>query len=389
MLNKNQKLISIAIIILVVLILSQLNLIYLVITGRIIATQEMVRVGLLSSEEIPHSAGLRITYSFENFLDKSRFELMVRDNKDLNSSMNDFINSDVKIIFVVDSEDLFKIYEMANKNKIILFSISAKLSLYDLGEHTFFLRDSFFTPTLILADAANSIGIKRVGIVYMKSSEAENDDSSDVFNLTFTRMSGNILFKSNFYVENKSNTTEILNLIRFTNPEALAFLGYGTKYKEFIDLVTEINNYNNTIKIFSLGYGTMHWSDEVPNALNDVIFVEHEYDPETAIAIPFAAYPYYIETHIFIEILEDIVNLCGNNTGCMQERLHENVFSTVVGDVKFRKKGSIIRPYLLYEATQTGMTYYEMIQGTGSSIKKYTLSDIEEIINNYNLDFLE
>lgn len=382
--KRKRTIIIVIIIIMIAFVLSR----NLIITGTITGEQKTIKIGLLKPNDTSYSirsdqiiSGLNMSLLSSPF-DRFRLETMIRNNTDLNSSINDFINAGTKAIFVVKTDNVLKISETVNENKILLFFLSGALSFHELGKYTFSLRDFFLIPTIILADAVNDLNIKRVGVVYIKSPLGEvKDDSTGIFNVTFTKMSGNVLFKTTYYVENKSNATEILNLINLTDPEAIVFLGHGTVYEELTDLLSEIRNYNNTIKIFSLGVSTMYdiSSGVVSDVLEGVVTIEDDH----TIKKPFyyirpIIYNTEIDTYVSVEILKNLLNTCGEDTNCMQEKLHENTFDTTLGDAGFTKNGIMIRPYFLYELRQ-GQKYY---------LKVYSFNDIEKIVNDYGLNFL-
>lgn len=428
---KNKKLLVPLVLIPVMLLFLWFDL-TLNITGLIAGEQETIRIGLLLSENNPYYLpindnsvdGIMQSLSdHSSIYDRFRFELITRYDGDLNSSINDFIDSGANVIKVISSGKVFEILNMTDENKILLFSQSGGFPFLDTGNYTFFLRDRFITPTLVLADYVNYLNIERVGVIYMKTpfkwinNETLKDDTTDMFSLTHTGMGGEVLFESTYYVENKSNETEILSLIESTEPEAVVFLGWGTKYREILDLILKIRDYNNTIKIFSLewpsdfftvGNETTNYGFPVPTNyglpyyLENVVTVKEDYLPEKLLGEngreyplhvkspnpslfvhPFVSarinYPHYIEGYIYIQLLKNLVETCGDDTDCMQERLHEDTFDTDLGKVKFTKNGVIIRPKIITQ----------VFGGKVFEIKRYTTEDIINIAKDYNLDFFE
>lgn len=367
-------------------IMALISLRNLIITGNITGVQKTVKIGFLKSSFYSFASnrtlnGLSIASS-PPFLGKYRFEISIRNDTDLNSSVNYFVNRGIKILFAIsEKKKIIEIMNMTEKKKILMFSPSGRFSFIKRSNYTFFLRDFFLTPNILLAYAAiNEFNIKNAGIIYMMEPEADYDGSTNVFAKAFSSMGGSILFKTTYYVENKSNETEILNLVNSTKPEAVVFLGHGTTYEDFFELMPKVRSVNETMKIFSFGLGSkgdyMGYT-EVPSILNGIIFVEHVYyEPKTPIGVPIRNYPFLVGAYSSMEILKGLLDICGDDTTCLQEKLHNETFDTVIGKVKFRENGVIIRPYLLYEIKE----------GKGVSLKEYTLDDIEKIANDYGLN---
>lgn len=404
------------------------------ITGNIAGVQTIYKMGVMKSvnensffrnDNVEYGVNLASSpLLFESF----RIETIVKNNSNLNSSFEDFRNSDVNAVFVVDEHDMFKILEMKN-NEMLIFSPSWVFSFSELEDSVFFLVDHLLMPVLVMADSMHNYGVKKTGLVYVKSPlKVNNSDSWDysdeIFNSIFENIIGEISFKTTYYVENKSNSTEILNLINSTGPEAIAFLGHGTTYEEFSELLSEIKS--NTIgdmKIFSIGYGSKMRVYDFSETFHDVFIIEIDYLPEKfwrgILQNPFdnptsvihfenpenihldlgneiflpenfgsigfqrstgKSYPFTVEGYIFVEIFKSLLYICGDDINCIKGKIHENTFDTVIGKLKFRKNGIVIRPYLLNKINKN-------VRGS-TTLKRYTLNDIENIISNYNLDFL-
>lgn len=404
----------------------------LIVTGNITGEQTIYKMGILKvtdkiflerNDRIEYGTNLALSPSlFESF----RIENIIRDNSNFNSSFEDFRNSDAKAIFAVNVRDAFKVFEMGNY-EMLIFSLSSSFSFSEPRDSLFFLRDFFLIPVLIMADSMRDYEVKKLGIVYVKSPIKRSDifDYSDeIYNSIFNKIVGEIVFTSTFYVENKSNPAEIINLINSTEPEAIAFLGYGTFYEEFSELLSEIkSNTTGDMKIYSIGWGSKDRVYDFSETFHDVFIIETDYFPEkfwrgilqnptgyqggvthlenpenihldlgNEIILPEGfgdidfyprtgrSYPYTVEGYIFVEILKNLIEICGDDITCMKEKIHENKFDTVIGKVKFRKNGVVIRPYLLKKINKD-------LEGF-ITLKRYTLNDIEKIISDYNLDFL-
>ena len=407
----------------------------LIITGDIAGVQTIYRIGILNASNehlfpINDKVGYGINLaSSPSFFESFSIETIVRDNSNFNSSFENFRNSDVKAVFVVDGYDILKILEMKN-NEMLIFSPSWVFSFSELEDSVFFLIDHLLMSALVMADSMHNYGVKKTGVVYVKSPlKVNNSDSWDysdeIFNSIFNKIVGEISFITTYYVENKSNSTEILNLINSTGPEAIAFLGHGTTYEEFSELLSEIkSNTMGDMKIFSIGYGSKMRVYDFSETFHDVFIIEIDYLPEKfwrgMLQDPFdsptsvrhfenpenihldlgdeiflpenfgsigfyqstgKSYPFTVEGYIFVEIFKSLLYICGDDINCIKGKIHENTFDTVIGKLKFRKNGVVIRPYLLNKINKN-------VRGS-TTLKRYTLNDIENIISNYNLDFLK
>lgn len=443
-----RKYIGVFLIILLAIVVSR----NLIITGNIMGEQTIIKIGLLNADStycpLEYQIDCALVYSKLNddtwhgislasfsFSDRFHIETIFNNDSDLNSSINHFIDSDVKAIYIVD---MLKVLEISNSEILISYP-GNMFSFSEPDGYMFALQDQFLIPMLIMADVMNNYGVNKTGIVYVKSPlKLDNnafDYSNEFSNHIFNRAVDEIAFNTTYYTENRSNITEIINLINSTKPEAIAFLGYGTYYNEFSELLSELSNieYIKNVNMFSIGMGSRksmpyNISDFFEN-FKDFFIVKNDYIPEkiwrrwkespaqdlvltsrtTAIHIenkedihldmvedemflsenyvtPYisrnqqVSYPYTVEGYAFIEIFRDLLGMCGDDTNCIKENIYGNAFYTILGKVRFRKNGSIIRPYLLKRVDESlvGITI----------VKRYTLSDIENMFNIYNLDFL-
>jgi len=378
------KYILVFLIILISIVISR-NLIF---TGNIAGVQTIYKIGILKStnetnflknDDMEYGINLALSPSlFESF----RIENIVKNNSNFNSSFEDFKNSDVKAVFIVDGYDIFKVLEMGN-SEMMIFSPSWVFSFYEPGDSVFFLIDDFLMPALVMADSMRNYGVKKTGIVYVKSPfKLNNSDSWDysdeILKSIFNKTVGEIAFSTTYYVENKSNSTEILNLIDSTEPGAIAFLGYGTFYEEFSELLSEIKgSTTRDIKIYSIGLGSKHrvydfsetfydvfiietdylterfWRNILQNPIDKSVDVTHFENPENIhldlgdeilpenfgsiyfYQITGKSYPFTIEGYIFAEISKSLVDICGDDINCIKLNIYENTFDTVIGKVKF------------------------------------------------------
>lgn len=418
----------------------------LIVTGTITGEQPVIKIGLLKADDTNCLPSLRINCSQvfplindrveygiklaapTSFFDNYRLELISDNDSDIDSSIRYFSDSDAKAIFIMNA---FRKPEVKG-NEMLTFYTSSVFSFSNPEDNVFAFQDRFLIPILIIADAMHNDGIDKIGVVYVKSpfelGDISNFDYSDeISNSVFNKTIGGIAFTSTYYTENRSNITEIINLINSTRPEAIAFLGYGTYYSEFSELLSEISNMEDieNLKIFSTGWGTKGrrsfdspetfkfqdvftveidslpealWRYFLQNTTSTLNFVKFENPDDIHLdilgneiissgdfgSIDFyessgRSYPYTVEGYIFVEIFKSLLDMCGDDMNCIKASIHENTFDTAIGKVKFGENGVIIRPYLLRKID-------ESFEGR-MILKRYTLSDIEDIINNYNLDF--
>ena len=428
---KPMKLLYITAILIISILILFVSATNIILTGNILGVRETINVGFLGSHD-NMAASYRsdqALYGIQMALENSNFwggefiiNIIKNENEDLMTNLNYFKEKNVKAIFVADISDLFSISEFANNNRFPVFYAYLQPRLEnssELGKYMFALSDYFSFPAILLADAANNLGLKNIGVVYMKDKFDLNDDTREIFSQSFKKISGeNISFDAIYYLDNKTGADEIINLISSTNSEAIVLLGHGACNDDNNNLLSKIKEKNPDLKILSLGkYKYMR------GFFDDVLLVGKDYLPEihwkgmlsenflyAAVRFENAnsihieenikdndalkylyrqnkSYPFIVEGYIFVEIMKNLISLCSDDTECMRRVIHENTFDTCLGKVRFTENGIIMRPYLLKRIKNEKEEKSFIVQENTVIIKRYNLADLERIKNDYGLEF--
>ncbi len=361
-----------------------------------------------------------------NFFDDINIEILLGDEKDIDSMISNFKEAGVKAMF---DPSLVSIPEEMKGSGIPLFHMAIGISPFSShNESVFSLQDNFFFPMIVIADSLRKNNVSNVGLIYVKSAlEAgeENFDYSDkILNMVFENIVGNVMFNITHEI-GTTNITQTINIINSERPEAIVFGGFGTYYSEFSDLLFEISEeeYAKNLTIYSLKLGSRLYVYDFPMYLenfksvytveidplpenfwrvifhhtptpkdpirvntNDIESIHLDSGENEKIGLPTTLnsaftkvvhYPFTTEGYIFAEILRDSFKICDGKTECMKEMIHNKTFSTAIGKIKFRKNGYVIRPYFV--------TKVDINKRGGIKVKRYTLGDMENIISKYNL----
>jgi len=358
----------------------------LLITGNIAGVRRSLKIGLIDSSNY-----FDIDYSFLNQITRkglerasgeifSPYSINIIEKADLNMSsvVSNFTDEGIKIVFVVNGIDVKKLMNV--RNDIVIFSPSGSFAFSETGNNTFFFRDIFMTPSLVLSDyCTNELGLKNIGVVYMSINTSrykgvdENFDNSTEMVEGIIKKKGNVSFFYDYKPDNAARKQTLLSIINNTNRlDGIIFIGYGATESEFIPLIKDIRNTRENLTICSIFIGTAenyNGYTRIPNEIEGIYFVaEH--------GKRFVSDIYLSYSYTAMEIIKNVLGTCKeDNLTCIKEELHRKIFDMPSGRMRFTRKGILIAPYYIYLVDN----------GMGVNKKGYTLNDIDNIINSYNL----
>ena len=300
--------------------------------------------------------GLRL--AIENFKSPNgnNFTLIFeQEQPDLNitrDNVEKLINDGGKIVMPLSFKAFMTLAPLAEEKKVISFSPTICYPLLDYNySYVFISRDCIVSPSLIMAHVIREkFNISNINIIY--SNETWGMHMKDQFKNMFEELGGSVASEISFDM----SSIDINQLNRDLNETSFKsfFLANrpSTYDHDVFPIILTLDNLNSTVFTrISQEEGRFLLSQSSKN----IIFISDNYEPRSSYDLDLEYKPEYIrdpnvflkEAYDTIKIFSTVMQICGEDTECIQKELHTNEFDGTFGKIRFGENGVIIRPYMI------------------------------------------